>query len=120
MPNLAFHKAYREKNDNVWILRKSGEGNEKALYELAQVYNRIKPGKTFNWSRKNSFGNKDVSELTLDKISDFSFDELLQSALIPLIVLNILVIFIFSWFNIRHIKHGKVKSKAKKGKSRGR
>ena len=123
--NLKPESDVREKNDNVWILRKSGEGDEKALYELAQVYNRIKPGKTFNWSRKNSFGNKDVSELTLDKISDFSFDELLQSALIPLIVLNILVIFIFSWFNIRHIKSEGIKSEAgkrkstKQGKNRG-
>ena len=123
--NLKLGSDAREKSDNVWILRKSGEGDEKALYELAQVYNHIKPGKTFNWSRKNSFGNKDVSDLTLDKISDFSFEELLQSALTPLIVLNILVIFIFSWFNIRHIKSEGIKSEAgkrkstKQGKNRG-
>ena len=110
----------KQKADNMWILRKSGEGDERSLYELAQVYNHIKAGKTFNWSRKNSLESRDVSDLTLDKISKVNLDELLQSALIPLIVLNILVIFIFSWFNIRHIKHGKVRSKAKKGKSRGR
>ena len=122
--NLKSGENAAKKSDNVWILRKSGEGDERALYELAQVYNHIKAGKTFNWSRKNSLDNKDVSDLTLDRISEVNFDELLQSALIPLIVLNILVIFIFSWFNIRRIKRGKisskgVKSKAKKGKSTG-
>lgn len=81
---------FSDSEEEVWMLRSAGEGNEKALSELAEVYAHLRYDTDYSWIRKSASPDNRIGMEIFDTTKE-NVDE--KQNLAPILIVPFIFIF---------------------------